>query len=93
MRGLFVGTKHPEHYQFCSNLGPTNQPLDSAFWNEARIGNVGFAELRSPTHDGNTSFALALYQNENVAIATINYGYPRVVGTRRASENTSNTSL
>jgi hypothetical protein len=72
MRGLFLGTKQPEHYQFCRNLGPTNQALDSSFWNEARIGNVGFAELRSPTHDRNSSFALALYQNENVAIATIN---------------------
>lgn len=72
MRGVFVGTKQPDYYQICSNLGPTNQPLDDSFWNEVRLGNVGFAELRSPTHDGNTSFALALYQNENVAIATIN---------------------
>ncbi|MGR5500381.1 hypothetical protein ACQKP3_06635 [Vibrio sp. DNB22_10_4] len=72
MRGLFVGIKQPDHYQFCSNLGAANQPLDNSFWNEARKGDIGFAKLRSPTHDGNTSFALALYRGENVAIATIN---------------------
>lgn len=72
IRGLFLGSQTDGVYDICSNLGPTTQVLDDRFWDEERMHNVGFAKVHFVRADGNTSFALALYQGRDVAVATIN---------------------
>lgn len=72
IRGLFVGSQTDGVYEICSNLGPTKQVLDASFWNEERKHNIGFAKVHFVRSDGNTSFALAVYQGDDVAVATIN---------------------
>jgi hypothetical protein len=72
IRGLFVGSETDGTYDICSNLGPTKQVLDESFWNEERKHNVGFAKVHFVRSDGNTSFALAVYQGSDITVATIN---------------------
>ena len=72
IRGLFVGSQVDGMYDICSNLGPIKQVLDESFWNEERKHNVGFAKVHFVRSDGNSSFALAVYQGLDVAVATIN---------------------